>query len=105
MLSKQLLEIRETFLSRGSHCGFLIHSVKEILSIVRSELSVNDLKSKTSVFNVSRYQLIIDIVKVTCTNHSAEGKTLLRLMGIQKALVLQVTLKVILILKSIYKNW
>ena len=56
-LSKQLLEIRGMYLSRGSHCGkgincsFPIHAVKEIISIVSPELSVNDLKSKTSVFN------------------------------------------------------
>ena len=67
------------FLSRGGHCGkgiycgFPIHAVKEILSIVNPELSVNDLKSKTSVLNESCYQPFIDVVKLACTKHSAEG--------------------------------
>ena len=50
-LSKQLLEIREMYLSRGGHCsedvncGFPIHLVKEIISIVSPELCVNDVPS------------------------------------------------------------
>ena len=49
-LSKKLLEIREMFLSRFDHCGkaincgFPIHAVQEIISIVSPELGVNDLK-------------------------------------------------------------
>ena len=31
------------------------------------------LKSKMSVFNESCYQPIIDVVKLACTKHSAEG--------------------------------
>ena len=67
------------FLSSGGHCGkgincgFPIHVVQQIISIVSPKLDVNDLKSKMSVFNESCYQPIIDVVKLACTKHSAEG--------------------------------
>ena len=54
------------YCGKGINCGFPNHLVMIL------ELSVNDLKQKTSVSNESCYQPSIDVVELTCTKHSAE---------------------------------